>query len=136
MPAPRIASEPIGFVFGDDNKGTSGLQRPVIPQNETPHAHKTSQWALEEIVGILLEDGHVQSGVWAVVPSEICDTGGDLAAELCIPILDLGPQTLQKIRRLLHQDGFAKSGILVLKMDPSGDGHDEVRGMEDIQVWI
>ena len=83
-----------------------------------------------------MEDGHVQSGVWALLPSEICNSGDDLAADLSIPILDLGTQTVEKIQRLLRQDGFVQTGILVLKMDkPANDNHDGTE-MEDIRAWF
>jgi len=91
---------------------------------------------LEEIVRILQEDGHIQSGVWALLPSEIYEAGEELTTDLSIPILDLGAKTLHKIRHLLRQDGFTKHGILVLKMDrPSDDGYDK-RWTDDIRAWF
>ena len=93
---------------------------------------------LEDIVRILQEDGHNQSGVWAVFPWEICDAGYDLAVDISIPILDLETRTLHKIERLLRQDGFTKHGILVLKLNrPDADGYDEITWTEDIiQTWV
>jgi len=91
---------------------------------------------LEEIVRILQEDGHIQSGVWAVVLSEACEAGEDLTTGLSIPTLDLGTRTLLKIRRLLRQDGFTKHGMLVLNVDhPGDDGYDK-RWMEEIRAWF
>ena len=120
-PTPPLTSESIELVFTDGNEKVADSQEQgVIPQDEPAYPQKPSQRTLEGIVRILREDGHDQSGVWALLPPELYEAEGDLAAELPIPILDLERQTLQKIRRLLLQDGFAQNGILILNIqDPS-----------------
>ena len=85
---------------------------------------------LDGIARILLEDGKPRSGVWALLPSGLCDIRDDVEATLSIPILDLGTRTLEKIRCLLRQDGFVQNGILVLKIDNPGNDHDGEMGME------
>jgi len=133
-PTPRLASEPINLVSTTEEVARPRQLRILLGKRS--YAHKPSQWTLEGIANILLEDGHVQSGVWALLPSDIFDAGDELAADLSIPILDLGTQTLEKIRLLLRQDGFAQNGILVLKMDnPGNDPYDEM-GMDDIRAWF
>ena len=72
---------------------------------------------MDGVANILREDGYDQPGIWAFLPPELDDANGHLAAELPVPVLDLEPETLHKIRRLLHQDGFAQNGIFILKMD-------------------
>ena len=77
-----------------------------------------------------------------MIPPELSDAGGDLAAELPVPILELGRQTLQKVRRLLRQDGFGQNGILVLNMrkpsddDETWDDYDEMETEDIIRAWI
>lgn len=98
-------------------------QEQTVPfQNTHAYPQKPSQWALNGVGKILLEDGYDQPGVWALLPPELDDARGHLAAELPVPVLDLEPETLDNIRRLLRQDGFAQSGILILKMDDPSDG--------------
>ena len=139
-PTPRLTSEPINLGFTEDSEkvvvdpqGQGALSR----GEPGTYPQKPSQRTLEGIVRILREDGHDQSGVWALLPPESCD----LAAELPIPVLDPGRQTLHKISRLLLQDGFAQRGILILKIDdPSDDGrwdldHDQ-KVKENILAWI
>lgn len=120
-PTPPSTSKPTVSVFADENEKVGDTQgQGVVPQDEPAYAQRPSQRTLEGIVKILQEDGHNQSGVWALLPPEIYDAGGDLAAELPIPVLDLERQTSQKIKRLLLQDGFARNGILILNIhDPS-----------------
>ena len=120
-PTPPSTSKPTVSVFADENEKVDDTQgQGVVPQDEPAYAQRPSQRTLEGIVKILQEDGHNQSGVWALLPPEIYDAGGDLAAELPIPVLDLERQTSQKIKRLLLQDGFARNGILILNIhDPS-----------------
>ena len=140
-PTPRLTSEPINLGFTDEMEVVGPEEEGVLSMDETPYPQKPSQRTLEGIVRILREEGHDQSGVWALLPPELYGTGGDLAAELPVPILDLGRQTLHKIRRLLRQDGFAQHGILVLKMHgPSDDSkrwdvHNEMV-KQDILAWI
>jgi hypothetical protein len=132
-----MTSEPISFGSKDDVVP----QEPGIPQDIATYPQKPSQRTLEGVMRIIREDGHNQSGIWALLPPELCDGArGDLAAELPIPILDLGRQTSQKIERILRRDGFPQHGILVLKMwDPSDgeacDVYDEMVKQE-IQAWI
>ena len=134
-PAPRLTSEPINLVStnDDDEKEIAGLQESGTLQVESPHPQGLSQGLLEGIVRILQEDGDIQSGIWAVVLSEIRE---DLTPDLSIPTLDLGTRTLHKIRRLLRQEGFTKHGILILKMDRPSDGSCDKRWTEDIQTWF
>lgn len=110
----------------------------VLSQDEPAYPRKPSRRTLKEIVRILREAGHDQSGVWALPLSEFCDAPGELAAELPVPVLEVERQTSHKIRRLLRQDGFAQHGILILKMgDPSeqDDVYDQIV-KEDILAWI
>lgn len=141
---PTPTSEPINLGFTDDSEkvvvDTQG--QGMLSRGEPgTYPKKPSQQTLEGIVRILREDGHDQSGVWALLPPESCNVAGDLAADLPIPVLDPGRQTLHKISHLLLQDGFAQHGILVLKMDdPSDDGrwdpdHDQ-KVKENILAWI
>lgn len=90
---------------------------------------------MEGIARILREDGHDRSGVWALPLPEIHDSGGDLAAELPVPALEVGHKTLQKIRCLLRQDGFVH-GILVLKMHGSGGDQEACDKYDEIEdIW-
>jgi len=140
-PTPRLTSEPINLGFADEEEKVADSQeQETMPLDETPYPQKPSRQTLEGIVRILREEGHDQSGVWALLPPELYDAGSDLAAELPVPILDLGRQTLHKIRRLLRQDGFAQHGILVLKIHDPGDEKrwDVYNEMvkQDILAWI
>ena len=118
----------------DDIQG----QEMVLPKDEPAYPRKPSQRTLKEIVRILREDGHDQSGVWALPPPEFYDAVGDLAAELPVPVLELKRQTSYEVGRLLRRDGFTQNGILILKMhNPSDDEniHDQIV-KEDILAWI
>ena len=86
-------------------------------QNNRTYPQKPSQWALDGVANILRGEGYDQPGVWAFLPPELDDAQGHLAAELPVPVLDLEPEILHKIRRLLRQDGFIQNGIFILKMD-------------------
>lgn len=129
-PTPPSTSKPTVSVFVDENEKVGDTQgQGVMPQDVPAYAQRPSQRTLEGIVKILREDGHNQSGVWALLPPEIYDAGGDLAAELPIPVLDLESQTLQKIKRLLLQDGFTQNGILILNIhDPSDHEQWDING--------
>jgi len=135
-PTPPSTSKPTASVFADENEKVSDTQE----QGEPAYAQRPSQRTLEGIVKILREDGHNQSGVWALLPPEIYDAGGDLAAELPIPVLDLERQTSQKIKRLLLQDGFTQNGILILNIhDPNDREQWDINGQmakKDILAWI
>lgn len=141
MATPRLTSGSINLVLTDD-KEVVGLREQAVTRGETPHPKKLSSQTLEGVMRILSEDGYNQSGVWAVIPPELSDAGGDLAAELPVPILELGRQTLQKVRRLLRQDGFGQNGILVLNMrkpsddDETWDDYDEMETEDIIRAWI
>jgi len=140
-PTPPSTSEPTVFVLTDENEKVGDTQEQgAPPQDEPAYAQRPSQRTLEGIVKILREDGHNQSGVWALLPPEVYDAGGDLAAELPIPILDLERQTLHKIRRLLLQDGFTQNGILILNIhDPSDHERWDINDQmvkNDILAWI
>ena len=129
-PTPTPNSEQIDL---KNEKVDDTQEQGILPQDEPAYPQKPSQRTLEGIVKILREDGHNQSGVWALLPPE----GGDLAAELPIPILDLEHQTLHKIRRLLLQDGFTQNGILILNI--SDHERWDIYGQmvkKDILDWI
>jgi len=129
-----LTSEPINLISTDDDREITGSQESGVLHDEGPTPKNLCQRMLEGILRILQEDGHIQTGLWALLLSESDDAGDDLAVDLSIPILDLGTGTLHKIQRLLRQDGFAKHGILVLKMDSVGaDGYDK-RWIEDIRA--
>jgi len=139
-PTPPSTSKPI--VSADENEKVRDTQgQGVPPQDEPAYAQRPSQRTLEGIVKILREDGHNQSGIWALLPPEIYDAGSDLAAELPVPVLDLERQTSHKIKRLLLQDGFTQNGIIILNIahDPSDHERWDINGQmvkKDILAWI
>jgi len=121
-----MISEPIDVDSTDDE--ITGPKEPGTPQDGTPYPRRLSQQALEAIAEVLPECGHKESGVWVLLPPELHSASGALAAELPVPILDLGFQTLKKIAHIFRQDGVAGRGVLVLKIH---NGHGEVRAVRD-----
>lgn len=72
---------------------------------------------------ILREDDCDQSGTCILIlPDDVYDLRRDLAAELHVPVLDLGTQTSHKIQRLLSQHGFTQPGILILRICNPNEG--------------
>lgn len=92
-----------------------------LSHDRAVHVHVPSQWALRGVVMALREDNCGQSGTCVLIPPEIYDAVGYLAAELPIPAVYLGPRTAQKIKRLLYQDGFTSPGALIMNIgSPNG----------------
>jgi len=118
-----------------DDRGDDLQEQGVSPQDEPAYAQRPGQRTLGGIVEVIREDGHNQSGVWALLPPEIYyDAGGDLlTAELPTPTLDLERQTLHKIRRL--QDGFTQNGILILNIHDPSD-HERWANGEKKTFWL
>lgn len=137
-----VVNPTTNFASTDDKEMIDLEGQEVSPQDGAMYPQKPSQRALQEIVKVLREDGHDQPGMWALLP-ELPDAKEDLAAKLLVPILDLGSQTLHRIRNLLRQDGFSPQGILVLNVqDPGGvievpdvwDRDQKVKN--DVLAWI
>jgi hypothetical protein len=140
-PTPPSTSESTYFSFTDESEKVADPQEQGISsQDEPAHPQKLSQETLERIVRILREDGHDQSGVWALLSPELYDARGDLAAELSVPILDLERQTFHRISSLLRQDGFSRNGILILNIyDPNDHERRDICDQtvkNDILAWI
>ena len=120
------------MIFAEDRE-VVGWRESRAPHGQTLYPKQPSRKTLEGIARALLEDGHDQSGVQALLLPEPSDAEGDLAAELPVPTLEPGHQALQKIRRLLRQDGLVH-GILVLKIRKPSDDDEGCEEYDEMEI--
>lgn len=108
----------------DNGDSVVSLQeRGFSPQGWAPRLRKLSQRTLLGIVTVLREENYNQSGPCILIPPEDYEVRDNLvAAELPVPILDLGTRASHKIGRLLYRDGFIGSGIILLNGCNEGEG--------------
>lgn len=94
-------------------RGSLSRRKNILPPQQT----------LRGVVDTLREDGHDQSGIWALPSLGISESRGDSVTETSVPVLKLRAETSRKIRRLLRQDGIVQRSVLVLNIhDPNDDG--------------